>query len=289
MVVVAVVGVLYSTVFWLNLKAEVPKDSDWKAAGQYIKSKWEKGDFVAITPYWALQGEAALRGKRKMLIQHPEKEVFPDTKRLWVVSAFGRFEDGGKQTMLKRDGVKLIDEKRFGKLNVYLFSVPDTLRIKYDFTDHIDAAEVFMLKQKVHKTSCGAMIHGKFICTANDWNWVGATHKFIGMAKRKVIWAHPVNDASLNIQYYDIPLGNKLIINTALTLFAATLPDGADVFVDIYVNGKLIGTAKQPNSAKMHHFEFDLQDAANHLGDVRFAIHSPNVGRRHFVFQAYTL
>ena len=284
--IITAVILVYTLVFYVRLQTGTPKNEDWKNAARYIYNHWHKTDYAAITPQWAYQGESAIRNLRQIMTQNPQDESYPDADRLWVISIQGRF-DKGRKIMLARPGVTLEEEKHFGAVTVDLLKFADIAKVKFDFVQHIDQAEVYVMKQK-HKNPCGPMRNDRFTCEPNSWSWVGKTHRFIGNAKRTVIWAHPIAD-SLNIQFYDVMVGTKLRINTALSLFAATLPEGTPVIMDVYVGGKLMKTLVQPNTAKMQHFEIDLGDLSNHLRDVRFVIHSENNGRRHFMFQAYTI
>jgi len=277
---------IYTLVFYVRLNNGTPTNEDWKNAAAHIYNHWQKTDYAAITPQWAYQGESAIKNLRQIMTQSPQDESYPDTDRLWVISIHSRF-DTGRDSMLDRPGVSLVEQKSFGAVTVDLLKFADAAKVKFDFVQHIDRAEVFVMKQK-HKNPCGPMRNNRFTCEPNSWSWVGQTHSFIGNAKRTVIWAHPIAD-SLNIQFYDVMVGTKLRINTALSLFAATLPEGTPVMMDVYVGGELMKTLEQPNSAQMQYFEIDLGKLSNHLRDIRFTIHTKNNGRRHFMFQAYTI
>ncbi len=274
----------YSIYFWINLRADVPLDDDFKAAAKHIKAEYKQSDFVAITPYWAFQADGAMKGTRRLLTQYPEKEIYSYTDRLWVVSIFGRFDEGAKKYAEK--GNKLLQNRKFGNVSTYLFEIAEENKPRFDFVEDINQAEVYMLKQG-HKTSCGAAINKRFMCSANEWNYVGQIYRFAGLSKRKMIWAHPVED-SLEIQFFDVKTGKNLLINTALSFFSPSLKEGSPVYLDVYIDGQLYYTIKQPNSEEMQSFVIPLKNP-EFSHDVRFSVRAPDVGRRHFLFQAYTL
>jgi len=278
-------SLLYSLWFYLDTLAGVPSDDDWKHAGALVKSRFQQGDAVAVTPYWAFQGEAALRGLPVTLTQEPQSESFGDAARLWVVSGFDRF-DGGLGEMTARPGVTYREHASFGGVAVDLLDLGAQARTNFDFGVSLDRAEAYMLYDG-RKQGCGPMRDGRFVCSDNDWNWVGLTRRFIDNTMRQVIWAHP-EGSSVNLQFIDVPAGKKLYINTALTLFGATLPEGTPVFIDVYIDGVLRQSVEQPNTSRMTYHVIDLGEAADAPRDIRFSIRSPQNGRRHFVFQAYT-
>jgi len=273
----------WSGIHYRRLVTQVVPVSDWSAAAAYVKGAWQEGDFVAVVPFWDFLGDAAFKGMRRMLVQHPELEGFPNVSRLWVAEGYGRFDVA---KLLATDRYRQVGEpRRFGNATVWQFEVLATRRVKLDFLDLLDKAEVFELRGP-DRSPCPLRGH-RHACSGEDWNYVGPTKKLIDLAIREMIWAHPSRDGIL-IRFKDVELGDRLLVGAALCYYATGYKDGTPVELSVYVDGGLFTRLVVPNEPGMKRWTLDLGRFARGRHQVEFKTYSVNPGRRHFVFEAMT-
>ena len=266
--------------YW-QLTHQVPTNADWSQAADHVKGHWVEADAIAIVPFWELRGEAAFKGMKRMLVQHPERETFPNAKRLWVAEAFGRFRSESMSATGRYQAVG--DPVEFGNVKVHLFEITEGKSVRLDFMDILDRAEVFELRGRTrHPCPLRGRRHA---CSGADWNYVGLTRKLVGLSIREMIWAHPNRDGIL-IRFKDIELGEKLIIAGALTFWAAGFADGTPVLLDVAVDGEFLDRLKVENQPGLQRKEIELSAFVEGPHEVTFTVFSENAGRRHFTFQA---
>ena len=279
---------MWSWWFHHDLRAQTPSTADWERIAQAIKRDFKPGDRVAITPFWATMGERAFvqADLNYQYVRWVAREDWPDEKRLWVVSAYRRFVD--RNEFIER-GAKPEASFSLGPIKVERFLLP-WARPTFRFDEQLPNAEVFH-KRGANEISCGEWNgdEARFICNQQaDWQHVGQLTVEAGEALRSAIWAHPINNTDIRIRYHQVPLQDVIVVHHGLTEYAAAEPEGAPVFIDIYVDGRNITRLTQRNVRGWLRDEVYYRGKPGELHEVEFSISMPRDGRRHFMFNAYT-
>lgn len=277
----------YSAYFYWHLSDETPAAADWAAAAAFIKSAKEKGDQVALVPFWATSGEAAF-AKAELnyrYVRDVAGEEWPGAKRLWVVGSYGRFD---RQAFLNK-GARSERQTEYGALHVELFSLPNDLSKSYSFRSHLSEMQIWLDKagQRLNCEPYDAMNKRHVCVRGEDWMRVNEQTAMIGDSPRRVLWAHPRTGAPLHIRLANARGGHELVVQTGFLVPAQTLPDGAPVYVDVLADGRVLGRITQENRDGWFTRRFPLGGGPEGTHDIELVISTPNDGRRHFVFDAF--
>ena len=288
LLVLALLLVLWSWLFYPMQAARTPTFDDWSVAASFVKERFKQGDFVAVVPFWASMGEKAFAENKlpHRYVRWVSREDWPVAKRLWVVSGYDRFID--REEWLAR-GAVTVENYKVGSLDIELFTLPCASGPVYDFHDHLHEAEVFT-RRGYDEVSCGRWDEKeeRFHCTRrNDWHYVGRIIQEIGDGVRPSIWAHPVTAKELHVSFKDVPGGKRIVVFHGLNPYAAAAKDGKPVFIDVYIGKKKLGRAVQENVGGWHKSEFRLEGVSADRNDIDIVITTPRDGRRHFSFNGY--
>lgn len=288
LLLLTLVLVAYSAYFYWHLSDETPESSNWSSAAAAIKISKEKDDLVALVPFWATRGEEAF-AKASLpyrYVRDVSKEEWPGAKRLWVVSSYDRF--GDRQAFLDQ-GARSLRQMEFGAVRVELFSLPRDLSAAYLFRAHLPEMEVWLDKggQRLNCEPYDAANKRHVCVKGEDWMRVNELTTFLGDSPRRAIWAHPRTGAPLHIKLGNVAARQELVVQTGFLVAAQTLPEGAPVFVDVWVDGRLLGRVTQENRDGWFTRRFPLGASQADSHAVELVISTPNDGRRHFAFDAF--
>ncbi len=160
---------------------------------------------------------------------------------------------------------------------------PKIASVNYDFGDSLRHATVGV-KRGGDFRPC-EQVFDYFFCSNHEWNRVAQKAvDFEAGEIRRCIWAHPLKDAKLVIDFPDVPPGDALVgyYGVAKT---GTASRRAPVEFTVGIDGIAKAQLQSDRAEKISHFNIPL-DRNKDSREVSFEVHAKNVGRRHFCFEA---
>ncbi len=284
----ALIVLLWSWSFYAGLYKNDPEDSDWSKAVDKIEAAFKDGDLVVVVPWWADLGEKHLveADLPYRYLQKVERENFDGYKRLWIISAFRRFDESDAEER----GYKPVKQDAAGPLDIHLYENPEWHKLAYDFREKLPQARVFMrVKGRDHPCPPYDAHKRMHWCGPRDWHWIGQMTIERDMATRDVMWAHPRAGAEFHIAYDNVPLTSGIIVQHGLTEYAVRTKDGSPIQIKVYVDGVLAGELVQENVNGWFIDEVKPKELLGEKHEVEFVITCENEGRRHFHFTAHAI
>jgi hypothetical protein len=283
---VVAVAAVYSIGWYIYSPLTRPSLRDYEGFSSFVHSRWSQGDVIAVAPFWA---ERLREYAGDLNVINPPDLVDEDlslNSRLWLLSVFGYAKDRDLLGTLSKK-YRLSEEKRFGKLTLYLFELPPAARVVYDFRMNVNKSKVYQTRGQ-DRRECASWRDDHWDCGTNSWETVGRTILDVDDNPRRCIWAHPVTAATVNVDYTDVPLGRKLLLHTGLTAAATRMAGGAPVTVEVLIDGRQMLSATNENAKGWNGFEVDTSSMAGPGHQVAFRIRTQRDGMRHFCFTADT-
>jgi hypothetical protein len=108
----------------------------------------------------------------------------------------------------------------------------------------------------------------------------------LGDDPREIIWAHPSDSGPIELSYEEVPAGRALLVHTGFTPPAARVKEGVPVTLEVLVDGRLLGKVVQENRTGYFPSTFEMASLGPGPHSFTFRVLSPNVGMRHFCFDA---
>jgi hypothetical protein len=278
---------LYSIAWYVRSPLDRPTVRDYEALSGHLHRHWRDGDVLAIAPFWAERiREYAGDLGAGAVINPPDlaNEDLSRRGRLWLLSVFDYADKRDLLGTLSRK-YKLAKKKEFGRLVLYLFELPAPVAVSFDFLASVDKARVFVQRGSETK-ECATWRDRKWVCAQSSWENVGPTILDIADNPRRCIWAHPVTNGVVNVEYKGVPLSKKIVGYHGLTTAATRVPEGAQVTLDVLVDGRKLHTSVNKNRKGWNRFEVDTAAMAGTAHDVTFQTTTPRDGMRHFCFTA---
>ncbi|HMR07900.1 MAG TPA: hypothetical protein PKA88_19090, partial [Polyangiaceae bacterium] len=103
---------------------------------------------------------------------------------------------------------------------------------------------------------------------------------------RRCIHAYPTQRGSLKLRFADVPLGTELRGHAGLPWVLVRDGGGAPVRLEVFVNGKSVGTHEQRDEMGWAGFRFKTGASPGVRGNIEFRVSSDSVQNRHFCFAA---
>ncbi len=283
-IVTALAGV-WATLFWLRLPARMPTDSDYRRVNAFIESHERPGDIIVVSPHWAQDGRQFLTAVPVMAGYHLSTDVYPGTKRQWLVALpdLPRFSLETSRRALAARG-KSEGGRRIGHLWVEAFDIAGP-PVDYSFDDAVPGATVRIVGRR--SVVCRNLGNGKHQCPEGAWNYVRAGWHEVHYEPFHCIWAHPVNDGTLEITFPNVPIAGTLRGRAAFVDDAPSFKQGAPVLVGVEAGGRSIANFRFDNRVGLQDFESPLPSGLPPTGPVTFSVSTPNNAVRHFCFDAW--
>jgi hypothetical protein len=244
----APVLLLCAMAIWLLLEPAVrsaaPDEASWAEAADYVKERFQPGDFIRIEPFWMTSGRAhfvALDGGPsepfRILDYHrvPDHSYLSRFTRLWLVAAAG---EGNGPDMVSPPGSTLLDERSFDRISVFLFEIPSGVLV-WQMLENLPLPKV---KRELRQVAGGA---------------------------RECALVRPGKEpVSVSFQ---VPSPGVLLIRVGNTVEAARRKEGGDVAVTLLVNGeKAAGTLLERRAYRLDEMRVPLDGPGPHEVTVRF-------------------
>lgn len=126
-----------------------------------------------------------------------------------------------------------------------------------------------------HRRRCGQK--------KDTWNVVANTRQKAGGDLRDCIWAHPVDDAALEIEFPDVELGSALGGYLAITDLALDKRD-FPVHLEIQAGQDVLYRATRATEPGWHEFQLDTADRQGMATDLLVRVETDKQRWRHFCF-----
>lgn len=276
-------AVVYSYAVYVRLPLTRPTPVDYSDAAAYIRQRWQPGDLIDAAPFWATRvrqhlGDLPLRAFRDLAL-----EDLTRYRRVWLFSSFGAERRPRVQAAMNARA-DLVDERQFGRINVRLYVVRGHEPVLYDFRDALHAARVRIQRGDLTH-DCPAGERGRWRCSTQDWNYVG--REIIEMAgePRAVIWAHPVSESVLTIEFEGVPFGRALTLGAGFSRVAAAY-GGAPVELTVEAGGRELLRRSFDARSGFARERVETPQLAGGLQHVAFRIRTMDDRVRHFCFSA---
>jgi len=280
--VLLALSVIYSYLTYARLPLSRPAAPDYEAAAAHIRARWAEGDLVDANPFWATRVREHLGDLPLEALRDVGREDLTRYRRVWLFSLFGT-EESDRVRRAMEGSARLVEERRFGRIDVRLYAVRTPAPVLYDFRERLADARVW-LQRADERNECAAGRQGVWRCSAAEWNYVGPEIFEMAGEPRRVIWAHPVSGAVLTIDFDRVPLGRGLTFGAGFT--PSALGRGAPVELTVEVDQRPLARRFFDASAEFSEERIDTQALGAGLHRVTFKIATTDDRLRHFCFRA---
>ncbi len=249
-----------------------PKDADWRTAVTQLKTLRKQGEPVLIAPFWV---EPLARAHLKGILDL-------DMATLSDVDRFSRVFElsirGAQHPWLRQLQPKTTWSH--GPVTLSLFVKP-AVHVLYDFHRQLPRAKVTVAPPFQACPRAGK----RFVCGGGPY-WVG--HHLAEVAHRpyRAIYAAPLPQKRLRIDFSKVPLGKTIVGYTGIDDFENRKKAKGRVRLQIFVGDKAVGEINHENAWPWRRFEIDTRAFAKTPARVRFEITSAQPAHRTFCFYA---
>jgi hypothetical protein len=122
-------------------------------------------------------------------------------------------------------------------------------------------------------------------CPDESWNSVSRAILEIGDEPREVIWDPPVDHGWKTVEWEEVPLGRRLVVDGGLRTRWAT-PDLAPVVLEVLIDDELVGRWHYPSAPGFPRHDLDTGRWATGRHRVAFRVGTSLQLERHFAFAA---
>lgn len=291
--------------------------AEWAKPSQHIRQHFKKGDVVALLPHWALMGAEKLNGLPVLYAEKLEKEDLSRHKRLWVLMAprLGKwwFRKAFRpiiNELNKRYWLR--ESKQFGALELYLFQLPPSQPMLYDFLARktLKQAEVSLETPATARPARGCpslkISKVQWIRRWRDkpgWFVGSRNYRFgriiqeIGDTPRDCLWAQPKRCKVLRVRYRNVPMQGMLRLQHGFTtatpsrgVTPTVKPSGVPVEIEVWAENRFLKkyVVSQKQQWRTHFLNLSGRSFPFKKGSVEFRIKVPGMrtGRTGYCFKA---
>jgi len=287
--------VLIVTFIGWRLSDDTPVMEDWQRALETIKKNGfnESSDLVIVTPFSSYRefSPAMTAMGDIRFSDSPADSAYWPWKKVWILSRPGL---AGEEQFTKRSYHMSRTWQLGGGLfqnpvDVLALSFEEKINKKFNLLSNLNDASVKTERRNGEIECPFDEKSRRFVCSAeNDWNYVGISNQEFMGRRRRAIWIHPAEKAVI-LKYPSVTMGDWFSLETGLSDFAATLPGGAAVQVDVYISGQRISRIRQENVPGWYEHSIDTSSFSGQTVDLELRVSSTNNGRRHFMINGEIL
>ncbi len=258
----------------------VPPMSSFERAAEIVRRGHLPGDLVVFAPDWMSQTRVAL-GEWISLEDELRGDTF-DRPRLWELALDGRRSP-------ETAGMTPLERHPLDRLTLTLYRNDTYMPALWRAHDEWRSARVTIGAPDGEKPCPWQEREGRHSCAqaaGEPWVWVGQVFiSDVGFRPRRCLWAHPTERGPMHVTFADVPAGTRLTGHTGLTYAAFRDVNQAPVFLDVEVDGALMGRTVHPGDVGWTTFVYDLPPGPA-TRTIRFTVTTPSQGMRHFCFDA---
>jgi hypothetical protein len=259
----------------------VPPAAGFVPARRVVAEQRRAGDLVVVTPEWLADGRVAL-GDWMPLKDQVRGDIL-DYPRVWELALEGHrspelaalpveqrwsFDDGLTLALYRNTTYAPAvwhAYDQYGSATVVVRMPDGEQPLRWD-----DRDRQFHLDESL----------------GQPWMWVGPwLVTDMEQQAYSCLWSHPTESGPLVISFADVPDARRLVVHTALEYAAARELNKKPVRLDVEIDGRVVGTAEQPDGAPWRTWEFEVPPGpARH--SLRFVITTEWQEMRHFCWDA---
>jgi hypothetical protein len=254
----------------------------YKNVEQAIRKNWQAGDVISMRPWWASRIREYIGDLSFVQTRRIEDKDLSRYSRLWLVS----LEDYDQELEGPFARAIIEEERSFGQLILRRYRLPQPENIVYDFRKQLHLARVEM-KTKSGRQPCSRWIEDRWICSREEWNFIGRRIHELNDEPQEVIWAHPSDAGPIEIGFDNVPGGDSLVVRSGLTpLAVSNKHPGAPVLLEVIVNGQSLAKIIRNNVNGFFSRSLDISDLGPGPHEVAFRVSAKPAGWRIFCFNA---
>ncbi len=276
-------ALVYSYWTYLRLPLTQPSPRDYSQAAAYISSCFQPGDVIDTNPSWATRVREYLGDRPLVAWRRLDSEDLTPYARLWLFSLFG-----AEARKPIRNGLAgrtdLLEERRFGGIDVRLYRVRDRRPVVYDFRAQLDRAAVW-IEAGTGRQECRIWERGRWRCGQEAWTGVGSEILEVGDEPRPVIRPHAADWGTLAIEFREVPQGRALAIGAGFTP-AGVRKDGLPVSLSLEVDGRAFWSRSYEPRAGFFRDFVGTGPLGGPSRVITFRVRTSDDRLRHFVFAA---
>jgi hypothetical protein len=280
----------------------VPSGAEWDSVCTAVRSAHDPADLVVVAPRWAEPHARMRLGDDVMSLAHLARADVSRFARATEISLHG--ERAPDLSSFTERGTT-----RVGPFVLRRLENPSHEPVIYDFVerfgpktrvawvdrDGVDPAEPCAWADDLPILAGGLAGHptfppGRFACPGGPYLTSAVTviadEKFL---PRRCIWAHPFAYGDRVVTFDDVPVGEarRLVGHHGMYWVIERDGLGADVEIEVRVDGQRIGSATHADGDGWSSFVFDLPERPRDArGTVDLAIRSRDDDRRHYCLEA---
>ncbi len=152
----------------------------------------------------------------------------------------------------------------------------------YSLIWRLDEAKVFV-ETSEGRRRCWPLLDGRFWCGTKAFEFVGFAVEEWNLKNRRGLWAHPLAEGPLVIEFPRVLLGRRLEIEHGI--LASGGGGKGVVRLEVWVDGEHLGTVDQRVTGWFVR-RFDTGRWAGRRATVRFRVSARDISARHFCFDA---
>lgn len=278
--------------------ARAQGDPEWDAVAREVRAMARPGDLVVVAPRWAEPHLRQRLGDDVMPLAHLAR---PDASRF--ASAIEVGLRGASAPDLA--GREVEDERAVGAFVLRRLAARDPDPVRVDLVDLLrpphgavlvtdpPASCIWSTRSPVLAGGLGGhptLPRERFECPGPPWMAVGVTviadQRFL---PRRCLWAHPPGHGDRVLRWSDVPLAGarRLVGHHGMYWVIERDGVGADVEIEIRVDGQAIGTTVHRDGDGWSPFTFDLPGAApDRAATIEIAVRTSDADRRHLCLEA---
>jgi hypothetical protein len=251
-----------------------PTDADWRAAVAAVRAGFRPGDLIVAAPDWSDQ---VMRLHLGDLLPVPVAGRMDSARfgRIWEIAQRGA---RAPETLAARERSRA----RHGALTLRLHE-QDAARVSFDFVREWKQARVVRV-ESAGEIRCDLLLD-RHQCPGHDFNHVRPRVLEIDHQLRHALYAHPVEGATVIVEWTDVPLARELAFASGLHNVWWRKSEGT-VGLRVLVDGREIGRHDSDSHNGWRRTIVDTAALAGRRATVRFEITVDRMHGRHFGFAA---
>ena len=270
--------------------AAVPSERSWEEASLFVRSRFQPSDRIVASPGWV---DPIVRHHLGDL-PSPRNAAPPDlagVERVWELGIRGATH---------REDAPAV-EHEFGGVRVRMWPI-DSRRLVHDFVEYLPTAHVAMRTEdglrpcpwSRARPDPGGLERGpmmpaeRFICDrSRPWLWVGATVLAdLDLEPRRCIWQHPAGDHPIRTEFFDVPIGERLVVHAGIDYQVARRRNYAPVTLSVWIDGEQVGALVHHDGDGWSELRVDTSSRTRRRSTVAFETTTPKPSARLFCYSA---
>ncbi|KPK11162.1 MAG: hypothetical protein AMJ62_16450 [Myxococcales bacterium SG8_38] len=274
------------------IRAQVPADQSWEEAAAFVRARIGPNDRIVAAPSWA---DPIVRFHLGALVTL--RSAAPEDS-----ARFDRMWELGIRGESTREDPPVL-EQRFGGVRVRMWELAAD-DVAHDFVDQIAHAKVELVQGDASRPcrwveaprGRGGLGQGpmapdeRFVCDpSRPWLWVGPTILAdLTLTPRRCIWQHPVGPEPVRSTFFDVPLGDRLVVHGGVDYENERWRAGSPVTLRIWISDRLAGELVHRDGEGWSSLAIETSSLGFDRATVRFEVTTEDPTARVFCWAAST-